>query len=368
MTLTAHCFDISLGGAKIDPQNRTIRQVSLISLGEAKGHDVFVDQKTLSQVFDRLTEYGTLKVKADHGSGVLSTIGYVDSFEMGDGKVLGDLHVYEAEPEAPRIFEIARKNPSHLGMSLEFEGEDQKKDGKMFARCDDISAVALVSDPAANKSLFAKDSNNVDTKGKSYKNISMATKKLDNTPEGSADNEDQTDMQKLMKRFDDFDARMKKMEEGATNKEDDAKGPLPAINPNAEPKANNNGPNMTNDEKGSVKGEEPGANPEGAWEEDEKKFEARMQRVADAATEKAVRTFGSALGIRGLPAKSAPLQSDKGGSTEKTFEVLVAEKTVELEKAGDKNPKINATVFCMKNHKKEYAVWRPVSNQVKRTL
>lgn len=361
MTLTSYRFDISLGGAKIDPQNRTIRQVSLISLGEAKGHDVYVDQKTLAQVFDKLTELGTLKVKADHGSGVLSTIGYVDSFEMGDDKVLGDLHVYEAEDEAPRIFEIARKNPKHLGMSLEFEGEDQKKDGRMFARCSDISAVALVSDPAANKSLFAKDCKNVDMEKENDKNKSMATKKLDDAPE-KKDNEgggDQmTDMQKLMKRFDDFDVRMKKMEEGATNKEDDAKGPLPAINPNAEPKANNDGPNISNDEKGKVKGEEPGANPPGAWEEDEKKFEARMQRVADAATEKAVRTFGSALGIRNLPAKGAPLQS--GGETEKSFEILVAEKTAELEKASDKNPKVNAMLFCIKNHKKEYAASRNV--------
>lgn len=378
MTVTCYRFSIDLAGSKIDPNNRTIRQVSLISLGEAKGHDVFVDQKTLSQVFDKLTELGSLKVKADHGSGVLSTIGYIDQFEMGQDKVIGDFHIYESETEAPRIFEIARKNPHHLGMSLEFEGEDQKKDGKMFARCSDISAVALVSDPAANKSLFEKSTNSVDSKTKPDNSQSMANKKLDDKPEVKEDEKKLDDKptdsgaNDFQKRFDEFatrfDAFMKKYDEGAVNKPDDGKPALPATNPNAEPKANNNGPTMKNGEKGEMKGEEPDANPKGAWEEDEKKFQARIDAAANFASEKTLRTFASALGIRNLPSQGAPFNSENKG-TEKDFETLVAEKTKELEAKGDKNPKNNATVFCMKNHTKEYAAWRPVqSKPAPRTL
>lgn len=373
MVVTCYRFSIDLTGSKIDPNNRTIRQVSLISLGEAKGHNVFVDQKTLTQVFDKLTELESLKVKADHGSGVLSTIGYIDQFAMGQDKVLGDFHVYEAEPEAPRIFEIARKNPNHLGMSLEFEGEDQKKDGKMFARCSDISAVALVSDPAANKSLFEKSTNYVDSSYQSDNYKSMANKKLDDKPDVKDEKKELDDMpdagssSDFEKRFNDFatrfDAFMKKYDEGAVNKEDDTKPTLPATNPNAEPKANNNGPSMKDGDKGGAnKGEEPGANPTGPWEEDEKKFQARIDKAASLASEKTLRKFASSLGIRSLPAQGTPY----GGSdntSEKTFEVLVEEKTKELAAKGDKNPKINATVFCMKNHTKEYAAWRPVAEK-----
>lgn len=372
-TITCYRFSIDLNGARIDPNTRTIRQVSLISLGEAKGHNVFVDDKTLQQVFDRLTELGSLKVKADHGSGVLSTIGYVDQFDKNDKQVLGDFHVYESETEGPRIFEIARKNPQHLGMSLEFEGEDQKKDGKMFARCSDISAVALVSDPAANKSLFEKSNKNVDFNDKNDDNNNMAMKKLDDKPEAQAGDEapkspdSNSDFSKLMKRFDDMETRMSKYEEGASNKVDDAKPALPAINPNAEPKANNNGPTMANKEAGSVKGDEPAANPDGPWEEDEKKLGAIIEKASNLAVEKAMRQFGGALGVRSLPSRNAPLDTNK--SSDKTFEVLVAEKQKELEDKDDKNPKNNAIVYCMKNYKKEYAAWRPVeASQPTRSL
>jgi hypothetical protein len=134
-----------------------IPNVSLISLGEAKGHGVYVDKVCLQQVLARLRQLGDVKVKVDRGSGTMSTVGYMDNFSMStDGtKVIGNLHIYDSEPNKPRILEIAQKKPHHMGMSLEFEGVDQTLNGKTFARCSDISAVALVSDPAANKSLFA---------------------------------------------------------------------------------------------------------------------------------------------------------------------------------------------------------------------
>src|ERR1700693_2619461 len=89
-----HEFAIDLAGSKIDWPNRTIRQVSLISLGEARGHDVFADQKSFEQGFHVLTETGPVKVKAKHRGGTFEVIGYVDSYERGDSKVFGDLHIY----------------------------------------------------------------------------------------------------------------------------------------------------------------------------------------------------------------------------------------------------------------------------------
>lgn len=361
-----HQFAIDIRNSPVDEANRTIHKVSLISLGEARGHDVFIDQKSLEQVYDVLNETGPVKVKAKHRGGTFEVIGYVDNYSRGQSKVLADLHIYESEDEAPRIFEIARKNPNHLGLSLEFGGIDEKKDGKMWARCSQIDALALVPEAAANRSLFEKVENKVDFNDKGKHNTPMSNKKFDDKPENAGDtapkdaDTDASDFQKRMEAsMTRMDAFMSKYEAGLNAKSDDDKGPLPATNPNVEPKANNNGPTLTNGEKGNVKGEEPSANPTGPWEEDEKKFEARMQRVAEAATEKVVRQFGARLGIRSLPSDSTPLQSDS--ATDKTFEQLVSEKRTEFEKAGDKHANINATVFCMKNHKKEYSAWRPVS-------
>lgn len=374
-TAEIHRYNFSLGDSKIDLGASTIRQVSLITEGEARGHTtgkehgflpVMVDQTTLSQVYECLTELGSLKVKADHGSGVFSTAGWVDNFERGDDKVFGDLHIYDAEPEKERLFEIAKKNPTHLGLSLEFEGLDQiVPKQKALARCDSVSAVALVSDPAANKSLFEKNKNSVDESQQNVNKARMATKKLDDKPEIKPEEKKEMDSMPgempsndYESRFAALEARMNKYDEGAVNKEDANKPALPAINPNAEPKANNNGPTLANGEKGEVKGDEPAANPPGVWEEEEKKFEARLARASELGAEKAIRTFAAKLGIKSLPASPAPFDAAK--PTAKEFSVLVAEKEAELSTSGDKNAKTNAMLFCIKNHKAEYAASRNV--------
>lgn len=147
--------------SQIDAESGIIRKCSLIRLGSAEGHfdkegrQETVDQKTLEQVYLYCYNLGSVKVKLDHGSGVLSTVGYVKNFAIEDGKVVGDFHIYETASEKPRIIEVAEKNPNHMGMSLEFEGQDEISGDKAFSRCSRVLTVALVSDPAANTSLFS---------------------------------------------------------------------------------------------------------------------------------------------------------------------------------------------------------------------
>ena len=157
-----HFFEALKSSNHVDAASGTIRKVSLISLGEARGHKdekgrkLFVDETTLEQVFAFCRQEGTIKVKTDHGSGVLCTIGYLDSFSQEPTRVVGNLHIYDSEPDAPRIFEIAAKNPTHLGISLEFTGLDEVDDRRCLARCDEVITAALVSDAAANKSLYMR--------------------------------------------------------------------------------------------------------------------------------------------------------------------------------------------------------------------
>ena len=155
-----HYFAAIPGESRVDESNRVIRRVSLISEGDAKGHkdedgrQVVVDQTCLDQIFEFCQSSETIKVKIDHGSGVFSTAGYVDNFFREASRVTANLHIYETEDEAPRIFEIARTNPRHMGISLEFVGEDEIDGRKILARCSEVMTAALVSDPAANRSLF----------------------------------------------------------------------------------------------------------------------------------------------------------------------------------------------------------------------
>jgi len=151
----------ALTSPRIDSENGIIRTVSLMEKGEAKGHydkqgrQVMVDDMTLEQVFQQCKKLGSIKVKADHGSGVFEIVGWADNFSLTSNKVTADVHIYDSEPNRPRLLEIAEKNPTHMGISMEFTGEDKAQGKVCMSRCDEVIAAALVDDPAANSSLFS---------------------------------------------------------------------------------------------------------------------------------------------------------------------------------------------------------------------
>lgn len=305
----------ALTESRVDEPNRVIRRVSLISEGDAKGHrdedgrQVVVDQTCLDQIFAFCQAAETIKVKIDHGSGVFSTAGYVDSFFREASRVTGNLHIYETEDEAPRIFEIARTNPRHMGISLEFVGTDEIAGKKCLARCSEVMTAALVSDPAANRSLFfsQKCEKTVATILKS--DITqpipeiMATKKLesapdDKVPEGTtpAPQEEavpEPTMKEIAAKIEalssDYSA-FKKAYETANPKpvtedinEAGTEGGKPAIvDPSVEPKA-----------KGVS-----------AFEDDDKKVEDEEKKMS-RIVEMTVKRLSASLGVK-LPAAGAP--------------------------------------------------------------
>lgn len=143
-----------------------IKNVSLISVGPAKGHmdgdtkkPVFVDPTTLDQIMASLAGVESIRLREDHTTEVGNTIGYVNNFRRAGTKILGDMFFYENADNAPLFVEMASKNPDHLGLSLEFGGQDEETPDMVLARCfageQGVRAVALVSIPAANKSLFS---------------------------------------------------------------------------------------------------------------------------------------------------------------------------------------------------------------------
>jgi hypothetical protein len=338
----------------VDEQTSTIHSVSLISLGEAKGHrsdktgsKVFVDRTTLAQVFKCCEESGTLKVKVDHGSGVFSTIGYVDKFELEESRVIGDLHIYDSEEESPKIFEIARKNPAHMGLSLEFMGMDEEMPGGCMARCDQVITAALVSDPAANSSLFFSSKETVDLHKQSVTKTINTSKNMkfetstdpEIKPEAKMEEGDLAAMfAKHMAEYAEFKKSMAKdYPINDTAKGDDPVGEDPNISPVVKGKG-------SLEDADTAMGEDA---PEKM--ESEKDKEKELKKAAQLGAELAIKAFASKMGIH-LPSAGASTVP-----TKKSFAEIVESETKRFD--GDKT---KAMIHCIKTYSAEYAASRNV--------
>lgn len=151
-------FHIPFTSQQVDEDKKVIRGVSLMTGDlEAEGHDLHVDDTTLSQILQWANKNGKVTVKADHkgadGKTFKAIVGYLTNFRLdaGEKKVRGDLELLHTEPLTPKILEMAKKMPENFGLSAAFKGKGEKgKGGKNFARCSKLLAVDLVENPAAN--------------------------------------------------------------------------------------------------------------------------------------------------------------------------------------------------------------------------
>ena len=149
----------TLGGlGAVDRASRVIRGVSVITAGEALGHRLLIDAKTLNQVATNAATYpGGLKVKVNHSDDLNAIVALLRDFRVEGDRVRADLHVLENAEHAEKIFELAEKMPESFGLSISFSNEPEEIDGKRFARCVEIYSADLVDSPAANPTgLFNK--------------------------------------------------------------------------------------------------------------------------------------------------------------------------------------------------------------------
>jgi hypothetical protein len=336
---TAHQF--RAGQGNVNAEHGTILGVSLIEIGEAKGHfdkegrQVMIDGTTLDQVLACATAMGSLKVRLDHGSGVASTAGYIENFRREGDSIRGDLSFYDSEDEKAKLLEIAAKNPEHLGLSLEFGGEDETSKDTVLARCSDLIAVALVSDPAATKSLFSQKSF-VDTVKNSSCYIktnpppipTMSTPatapvtKLEATPAQTAAPTNGLDYSKMS---------MKECEDAMNG----LKSRMVTLSGTITPGQEENDPNKpASGEAGKTKpptvspSVEPAVqNPGTAQQKDLEARDAATTALAVAAT---IKTLAAQFGIKPVSAGSGEPSKPAASTTMKDFETLLAEKTDEL--------------------------------------
>lgn len=145
-----------------------IEGVSIISVGEAKGHGLFVDDITLQEVKACAESYaGGVKVNLDHGAGIKDIVGFCDNFRIIGEKLVADLNLLETAEKRAYVLEIASRMPDTFGISIAFSGPVREKNGRSFASCTELYSADLVQTPAANPTgLFSFTAKPVDTSAK----------------------------------------------------------------------------------------------------------------------------------------------------------------------------------------------------------
>jgi hypothetical protein len=129
--------------------------VSILEVGEAKGHDLFVDKTSLETALKLMgSAKNGVKVKMNHGSGLEAVVGFARNPRIEGDKLVADLRLLRNSPHYGLIKEMASEAPDQFGVSLAFVNESETINGKDYIRPQSIASADLVSSPAATNGLF----------------------------------------------------------------------------------------------------------------------------------------------------------------------------------------------------------------------
>jgi hypothetical protein len=95
--------------------------VSILTVGEAKGHDLLIDQTSLEQALAVAQTMKRIKVTMGHGAQVDGILGYIDSFVIKGDRLMGDLTLFSTT-QAQFVQQLAKELPEGFGLSLTFSG------------------------------------------------------------------------------------------------------------------------------------------------------------------------------------------------------------------------------------------------------
>lgn len=182
--------------SKVDQDAGTMSGVSLISVGPALGHGLFVDAKSIETIEEELD--GTkLPAYITHRGALFEDrltreIGMFENFRVEGDRLLGDFQAFDSFREDDsrkynRLFEMAQKMPERFGLSIVFSAtsawatpdgdipmgrwpnndsdrlydENNPPEDALFEfpsiRVEEVSSADFVDSPAANqRGLFSK--------------------------------------------------------------------------------------------------------------------------------------------------------------------------------------------------------------------
>lgn len=156
-----------LASSKVDAETGIIRDVALVSIGEAAGHSTRIDQKTL-EMFYALVKGQTVKAFVNHSDNPKPTeaVGIYSGFyidvEAGVMRA-AQFQAFKAFRENSKeaydtLFEMAAIAPESFGISANFylDLETASDGGDPYARPTHVESFDIVCTPAANKALFSR--------------------------------------------------------------------------------------------------------------------------------------------------------------------------------------------------------------------
>lgn len=163
---------------RVDREAKVIRGYSVMSLGEAKGHGMVVDEQTLEQLVElgnaatsgvktrvrhpeRTTDGMGKQVIVHDGFG--RTLGKSKNFRREGNRVVADLYLSEAAFRSPEgdlgtyVMELAANDDDTFGASPEVGFTKQAIPGSRLPamRLKNLPAIAIVDDPATNTGFFS---------------------------------------------------------------------------------------------------------------------------------------------------------------------------------------------------------------------
>jgi hypothetical protein len=197
--------------------------VSILEVGEAKGHDLFVDKVSLQTALKLMTEARNgIKVKINHGSGLESVVAFARNPRIEGEKLVADLRLLRNSPHYGLIKEMASEAPDQFGVSLAFVNESETIDGKDYIRPQSIASADLVSSPAATNGLFEEMVKFMEKLGyvQGGKTIPAVAKEA--VEEAPLDKKDKTNMENTdyKKDMDEVKVRLAALEEAMKPKEE----------------------------------------------------------------------------------------------------------------------------------------------------
>lgn len=162
-------------GLQVDAEKGIIKDVALVSIGDAAGHGLRVDMQTLKD-FYALVQGKTVKAFINHEDNPKPTeaIGLYSGFYIdAEAGILraAQFQAFKAfrennKAEYDTLFEMASSAPEAFGISANFfyKTEDATDGGDPFTRPTHVESFDIVCTPAANKALFSREQKQNETK------------------------------------------------------------------------------------------------------------------------------------------------------------------------------------------------------------
>ena len=167
---------------RADRENNQLTNVNLISIGEARGHGILVDEGTLDSLMETAAlKAGKVRAYITHGDmctfdRLTTEAGFFEQPRIKGEHLRADFTALDSfikykRAQSDTLFELAEKAPDQFGVSITFSGRqvwtteegneiesDEKPDDALnelpSIRVDELFSADFVDYPAATRSLF----------------------------------------------------------------------------------------------------------------------------------------------------------------------------------------------------------------------